>query len=307
MGISAAGLRIIFVLFVRRSLVSVYLFPRPSRRYYIPGDQYHTVSVLKACFEMGNCSSQPKKKPTRRRPQGVQLANIGQPQNVQIHIPRNRLDEQGVPLQSVSREVDEVTLRQGLGIVSDFIAQRGQHISVIAVGGAVNLLYLKSRATTHDVDIFSSNFGNQARVLLDDAMHEAQRRLPALGTDWLNTETQMWMRGNMHAELTRAAEEQDVRVFDGVGLRIYAAPWEYAFSAKINRLLHPQGQARSYDLADAVVYIHRYISAHGNQPVKVATAMNWARHYHHDCDEDILLNRVSPRHLQHYHRHAFVR
>lgn len=256
---------------------------------------------------MGNCFSQPKKKTKRRRPQGVQLANIGRPQDVQIHIPRNRLAEQNVPLQPVSREVDENTLRQGLVIVSDFIARRGQHISVVAVGGAVNLLYLRSRATTHDVDIFGSNFSNEARMLVDEAMQDAQRRLPALGTDWLNTETQMWMRGSMHAELTRTAEERDVRIFDGAGLRIYAATWEYAFSAKVNRLLHPQGQARVYDLADAVVYIHQYIRAHGNRPVRVATAMKWARLFHHDCNEGFLLNTVSPSHLQRYRQHAFVR
>lgn len=255
---------------------------------------------------MGNRHSQPKKTPKKRRAQRVQAANISQPQDVQIHIPRNRLDAHGIPVQPVSREVDEITLRQGLDIVSDFVAHRRHRINVVAAGGAVNLLYLRSRATTHDIDIFGSNFGNDSRVLLDQAMQEARRRLPALGTDWLNTETQMWMRGDMHRELTHAAEVQDDRVFDGAGLRIYAAPWEYAFTAKINRLLHPQGQARSYDLADAVVYIHRYISAHGNRPVSVATVMGWARRYHHDCNRDILLNHVDPSYMQRYHRHAFV-
>lgn len=78
----------------------------------------------------------------KRRPQRVKVANISQTQNMQIHIPRNHLDVQGVPLQPVSREVDENTLRQGLRVVSAFLVQRGQHISVVAVGGAVNLLYL---------------------------------------------------------------------------------------------------------------------------------------------------------------------
>lgn len=111
----------------------------------------------------------------------------------------------------------------------------------------------------------------------------------------------------MQAELTQAAREQNVRIFDRAGLMIYAAPWDYAFSAKINRILHPQGQERPYDLDDAVVYINRYIRAHGNQPVKVATALEWARRYHHDCNEDILLKAVSPRHLERYRQHAFVR
>ena len=213
---------------------------------------------------MGGCGSRPDKGKGRQNAQGS--LTIGAPQDVMIHIPRNRADEHGVPLQQITRDIDANTLLAALNHVSNYTARRNHHISAIAVGGAVNTLLLRSRSTTHDVDVFGSDFDNNARRLMDDAMHDAQQHFPELGTDWLNTETQMWMPGPMHHELTAAAKKQDVKVFDGSGLTIYAAPWAYAFSAKVSRILTGGDQTRPYDLADAVTYIHEYIRAHRNQP-----------------------------------------
>jgi hypothetical protein len=211
-----------------------------------------------------------------------------------------------VPLQQITRDVDSNTLLVALNHVSAYVADRGHRISVIAVGGAVNTLYLRSRLTTHDVDVFGSDFSNQDRILLDAAMQDARQRYPSLGTDWLNTETQMWMPGQMHYELTTGARQQNVKVFDGAGLTIYAAPWNYAFSSKISRILTGGDQARAYDLQDAVTYIHEYIRSHGNQQVPVATALGWSKHYHHQANENVLRNRVNSEYRKRYGVNALV-
>lgn len=238
--------------------------------------------------------------------QGGGVVQIGEPQNVTIHIPRNRADAQGVPIPPVTRDIDQSVLRAALDHVSQYIAQRGRHLSVIGVGGAVNTLYLRSRATTHDVDVFGSDFGNQSRMLLDEAMHDAQQHIAGLGTDWLNTETQMWMPGSMHDELTTMAREQNVQVYHGQGFTVLAAPWAYAFTAKCSRILLGGAQARAYDLPDAVTYIHEYIRSHRGQPVSIATVMGWARHWHHEITEDLLRNRVNPEYVLRYGTSAFV-
>lgn len=225
---------------------------------------------------------------------------IGAPQNVQIHIPRNRADAHGVPRQQVTLDIDSKTLYAALQYVSEYIAHRKQHVSVIAVGGAVNTLYLKSRATTHDVDIFGSDFGNQARILLDSAMEAARQHFPALGTDWLNTETQMWMPGHLHEELTLEARQQNVKIFNGAGLRIYAAPWQYAFTAKLSRILTGGGQVREYDLADAVTYLHEFIRSHQNRPVPLNRILQWASHYNHHVNNSILQQRVNIEYRRRY-------
>ncbi|KAK4149396.1 hypothetical protein C8A00DRAFT_18898 [Chaetomidium leptoderma] len=251
------------------------------------------------------CGSEPKPKPNRRQ-QGVGGVQISAPQNVSIHIPRNRNDADGIPIPQVTRDMDQNVLRAALDQVSQYIAQRDRHLSVIAVGGAVNTLYLRSRATTHDVDVFGSDFGNESRMLLDEAMHDAQQHIPGLGTDWLNTETQMWMPGPMHDELTQMARQQNIHVYRGQGLDILAAPWEYAFTAKISRILLGGNQARPYDLPDAVTYIHEYIRSHGNQPVPIATVLGWARRWNHEITEDVLKNRVNPEYRRRYGEDAFT-
>jgi hypothetical protein len=259
---------------------------------------------------MGNCTSQPDNDtsptpPRRRQQQGGAIA-IGAPQEVMIHVPRNRLDRHGAVVQQVTRDIDRNVLFAALQHVARYISQRGQNITVIAVGGAVNTLYLQSRSTTHDVDVFGSTFTNQARMLLDEAMQDAQRHYRDLGTDWINTETQMWMPGSLHSRLTEAAERQNVKIFNQRGLTIYAAPWNYAFSAKVNRILTGGDQARPYDLDDAVTYIHKYIRNQGNRPVPIKTALDWAKQFHHKSTADVLRRQVNQAYRTQYGANAFV-
>ncbi|KAK4040764.1 hypothetical protein C8A01DRAFT_45966 [Parachaetomium inaequale] len=249
------------------------------------------------------CCSERKPKSPQQGGVGVE---IGSPQNVTIHIPRNRNDANGTPIPQVSRDIDHSVLRAALDRVSQYIAQRNRHLSVITVGGAVNTLYLRSRDTTHDVDVFGSDLGNQSRILLDAAIYDAHHHIPALGTDWLNTETQMWMPGPMHSELTEMARQQNVQVYHSQSFTILAAPWEYAFTTKFSRILLGGDQARPYDLPDAVTYIHQYIQSHGNQPVPIPTVVGWARRWHHEITEDILINRVNPEYRRRYRGNAFT-
>lgn len=132
------------------------------------------------CPTMGCGGSKPSRD-NRRKDKTPARLTIGGPQDVQIHIPRNRADEHGVPVQQVTRDIDHDVLLSALDHVSSYIARSQRRISVMAVGGAVNTLYLRSRSTTHDVDIFGSDFNNQARILLDAAMQDAQRTSPGLG------------------------------------------------------------------------------------------------------------------------------
>lgn len=233
--------------------------------------------------------------PSRRHPshtQGTGLT-IGPPQDVMILPPRNQLDQFGVRVQLVTRNIDRDALAVALKHVASFVAKRGEHVKIMAVGGAVSTLYLRSREATHDVDIFGSDFNNQDRMLLDEALKDAQRHSTVLGTDWINTETQMWMPGQLHRQLTESTRQQDVKIFDEAGLNIYAAPWGYSFSGKINRLLTGGDQSRPYDLLDAVTYLHEYIHAHGDCPSSIPTVLGWERRYQHETTEYILRERVN--------------
>ncbi|KAG6003767.1 hypothetical protein E4U43_000871 [Claviceps pusilla] len=167
---------------------------------------------------MGNGCTKPideaQQEPSRAHQRQKGRKTIGLPQDVMIHVPRNRVDHKGVLVQQVTRDIERGVLLAALQHVARYVADRGREIAIIAVGGAVNTLYLQSRDITHDVDIFGSTFTSEARILLDEAMQDAQRHYSDLGTDWLNTETQMWMPGPLNNRLTEAAKRQNVNIFD---------------------------------------------------------------------------------------------
>ncbi|KAK2788775.1 hypothetical protein FQN52_006531 [Onygenales sp. PD_12] len=242
--------------------------------------------------------------PTHQRAGGV---TIGRPTEVMIHLPRNRADTHGVPIPQTTHEIERPILENALAAMARFLAQKKVELTVIAVGGAVNTLLLRSRPSTHDVDIFGSNLNNDSRILLDEATQYAIRQSSApLGTDWFNTENQMWLSPSLHRELTNEAMRQNVVVFHRPGLRVLAAPWEYAFSGKIARLLTGGSQIRPYDLADATHYLHQYISRNGGRPVTLATIEGWARRFNHSTSKAFLRDRVNVEYRKRYGRNGIA-
>lgn len=219
-------------------------------------------------------------------PRPVPLISL--PINVPVHVPRNRTDQHGVPLPKTTEEIRRKDMERALALMAEYLQGRGANITAITVGGAVNAILLQTRPTTHDVDIFGSTLDNDARVLLDEAMQYAQQHSAVnLGTDWFNTETQIFLTATMQERLTNTALERNVVVFQRPGLTLLAAPWEYAFTAKLSRIATGE-RVRAYDQDDAVAYLNQIILGRSNQPVRRASIERWANRYRHTVTEDIL-------------------
>lgn len=86
--------------------------------------------------------------------------NIGRPQDLLLHIPRPRLDESGVPVRVEDFELDRHTLEHALELVAEYMRTRNENVTIVVVGGAVNVLLLQSRQSTHDVDFLGTNLNN---------------------------------------------------------------------------------------------------------------------------------------------------
>ena len=201
--------------------------------------------------------------------------------DVRIHVPRNRTDQHGVPVPKTTEEIRREDMEGALALMAEYLQGRDANITAITVGGAVNTILLQTRPTTHDVDIFGSTLDNHARVLLDEAIQYAlQHSAVSLGTDWFNTETQMWLEATMQEKLTNTALERNVVVFQMPGLTLLAAPWEYAFTAKLSRIASGT-QVRAYDQDDAVAYLNQIILGRSNQPVRRTSIERWAMRYNH--------------------------
>ncbi|SMR49075.1 unnamed protein product [Zymoseptoria tritici ST99CH_1E4] len=196
---------------------------------------------------------------------------IGSPSDLILQVPRPRLDANGVPIQATDHEIDRETMRIALTYMSDYLASKGQTLTVIAVGGAVNILLLGSRLSTHDLDFMGTHLNNDQRVAIDEAAHFAERQCSKpLGSQWFNNETQMWLSPPVHRQITEQALQQNEIVFEKHGLRIVAAPWIYALASKTHRLARDRraeqmARARPYDVTDAATYLRKYVQQNGGQ------------------------------------------
>jgi hypothetical protein len=60
-------------------------------------------------------------------------------------------------------------LATALGVVGNYLRKKRKNLILIAVGGAVNTLYLHSWITTHDADFFSRNLTYEELTVLNKA------------------------------------------------------------------------------------------------------------------------------------------
>ena len=95
----------------------------------------------------------------------------------------------------------------------------------------------------------------------------------------------MWLLPHMQQELMTLAMERQVEVFKRPGLMLLAAPWEYAFIAKISQLIS-RVEARDYDLDDAVDYLHQVVALN-NRPANLASIEQWTNHSNHQTNTNI--------------------
>jgi hypothetical protein len=226
-----------------------------------------------------------------------------------FHATRNTLARacsfKGAPIRYRQHDLTTQTLLEALSYSAQYLDNHNYHAVIITVGGAVNTLLLNSRATTHDVDFFGGHLSPEELDLVRRAGQYAVDRSSApLSDDWLNNATER-IPGVMEnvSRLFRAAEEQDKVVFDAPGLTALAAPWNYAFVKKVNRIA--EGKGRPYDMHDALSYLHEYICCHRGHPVHVMQIRRWGIVYLADVPDDVL-EEVDQKHVEAYRRHGIV-
>ena len=108
------------------------------------------------------------------------------------------VDRPGVPPE---QPMSADTIRQGLTSVAATLHSKGQNISIVAVGGAVNTLLLHTRESTGDVDFFyrtKTKHEDVTKVIV--AANTAATKLK-LGDHWLNNHTAVFIDVRSTAEV----------------------------------------------------------------------------------------------------------
>lgn len=233
---------------------------------------------------MGCGSSKEAAGPQQQHQPAVPLMQISAPQGGLQMVPTPQRDATGRPVLHAGVDMDAKTLNRALQFMAQYIQSQGQQLQVVAVGGAISTMYLRSRTITHDLDFFGGQ-GN-FRLLRDAAKHARQQSVRPISADWFNNSTALYVSKRLLEELEAMAVRQNAVVFQAPGLRILAAPWEYAAATKIDRCTKPN--KRPYDPSDAARYLHEYIQAHGGRPIPVQNFYAWAQRFGCKATEGVL-------------------
>ena len=233
--------------------------------------------------------------------------NIGQPTDMMMGVPRPRFDTEGRRIRVEDFELDRSTIIAALTTMANYIHQRQQSLTIITVGGAVNTLLLQNRQSTHDVDFFGTNLDNDQRILLDKAAREAERRsAQPLGGEWFNNQTVQWLPPNVHKRVTAEALALNEIVFQRSGLKVVAAPWNYAMCGKMNRLARASELHRPYDASDAASYLHYYIERSNSGSVSATQVKQWCQDYQKSTS-DAVIRAVNAEYRRLYRSDGIVR
>jgi len=100
-----------------------------------------------------------------------------------------------------------------------------------------------------------------------------------------------------------AVNQKDI-VFAAPGLTLYAAPWRYALSAKLDRLSKPG--PRSYDMSDAVDYLNQLIRTRDGRAVKKSELKTWAGEFKFTDPSDDLVSRLGNEYNKKHSRAGIV-
>ncbi|WEW61740.1 hypothetical protein PRK78_007234 [Emydomyces testavorans] len=191
-------------------------------------------------------------------------------------------------------------LLDGLQHVADYLHAHGVYIEIYMVGGAVNTIHLRSRKYTHDVDFIAGPISTDKHFHLCKATQHAVKNSYAPFTkDWINNATERMPEviGKV-PRLIAEARAQNIVIFHVSGLKVLAAPWNYALVKKINRIISPL--PKKYDINDAANYLNEYIKKNGNRPVHVRQIREWGRIYEAEVP-DWALQKVNKEYSR-YHR-----
>ncbi|KAK3307137.1 uncharacterized protein B0T15DRAFT_553551 [Chaetomium strumarium] len=213
-----------------------------------------------------------------RRPRQQQRRGGGPPtiplQNIRIsgpvtppgQVPAPQRDERGLWVKHAQYELSRQNIIKALGYAAQYISQKGQNVTVVAVGGAVNTVLLQTRNTTYDVDFLCPLLVQPTLgIVRETGKYAVERSSVPLAADWLNNATARMPGVVEHVDaLQEEAVAQNDVLFSRPGLTVVAAPWNYAF-------------------------IKKYIAkAHSNKPVPLVKIQRWGAKYKALCPVETL-------------------
>ncbi len=194
------------------------------------------------------------------------------------HQPTDPLEEHRIDSFALQRD----TIQQALRLMADYLASRDQNITIITVGGSISNILLRDQLTREHLDYLVLNVSDEQRRIFADAARHTRNRCsrPIVGA-WFSArgDDTLKLPSSICRQVVLSSISQNEVIFQAPGLKIIAAPWDYAFVATLGRLASDRSPARRYDLCDAIAYLHRYIQVRWDGPLTMDHVDFCARSY----------------------------
>ena len=131
-------------------------------------------------------------------------------------------------------------------------------INLMAVGGFFAVTYLKNREATEDIDyLLDPEWANDEDIKEPlrnsiEAVASKHNYLPG----WANEDVGLFVTKKAREVLMRKAIEQDIVLWSGENIRIFAAPVEWILETKLRRIhTSVRGRKAEGDMSDALAIL----------------------------------------------------
>ncbi|CZT48537.1 uncharacterized protein RSE6_09246 [Rhynchosporium secalis] len=135
----------------------------------------------------------------------------------------------------------------------DFLAAFAP-INVVTVGGYLAVTYFGNREATGDLDyMIEPQWANDDEIkspLKEAIILVAEEE--KFEYDWMNDDLAIWATAEASKSLFERAYEQNILLFDGQCLKVWAAPLEWALERKLRRIAFAERGDKTVDLDDAL-------------------------------------------------------
>ncbi|KAM3443358.1 hypothetical protein MY4824_000661 [Beauveria thailandica] len=146
-------------------------------------------------------------------------------------------------------------------------------VQLLSAGGFVAVTLFRNRFATEDIDyIINPDTPNVDKIMGKfQAAIERVAKQRNLDKGWINTQMEIFVTGRNRQSLFRDSVTQNVVLWRGANLIIYAAKWEWTMARKLKRI---GSENRKIDLSDAVEILAKMVQENGG-PLALETVQSW--------------------------------
>lgn len=132
-------------------------------------------------------------------------------------------------------------------------------IRFLTIGGMLAVIFFRNRTATKDIDFLLDPNVDAVPEYRDEVLKVIRgvARRQGFNNDWMNDDMKIFIKDTNRPSLFLQSVEQNIVVFDGKCLTVFAARLDFALERKLRRVHERSNdRSRAVDLSDAVSLVH---------------------------------------------------